>query len=199
MADRAGALLASLNVPIDIEQQLVTATSPGAGIFLLAEYDQLNASFSGLGRRGKPAELVAEEAVAALREHHASGAAIELHLADQLLLPLAFASGTSTFTAARPTRHFLTNAGRSANSDSPKLRSNRKRLAVCGLHPHQEAAMDHASIRAKQVIMCKIFTRPNADPSMFIDRIHSNHCIRIGEGKSAWCARFFQCFQQCLT
>lgn len=48
--------------------------------------------------------------MAALREHHASGAAVELHLADQLLLPLALASGTSTFTAARPTRHFLTNA-----------------------------------------------------------------------------------------
>jgi RNA 3'-terminal phosphate cyclase (ATP) len=110
MADRACALLASLHVPIDIEQQLVTATSPGAGIFIAAEYEQLNASFSGLGRRGKPAELVAEEAVAALLDHHASGAAVELHLADQLLLPLALASGTSTFTAARPTRHFLTNA-----------------------------------------------------------------------------------------
>lgn len=110
MADRASALLAGLNVPIEIEQQLVAATSSGAGIFLTAEYEQINASFSGLGRRGKPAELVAEEAVAALREHHASGAAIELHLADQLLLPLALASGTSTFTAARPTRHLLTNA-----------------------------------------------------------------------------------------
>ena len=110
MADRACALLASLHVPIDIEQQLVTATSPGAGIFIAAEYEQLNASFSSLGRRGKPAELVAEEAVAALLDHHASGAAVELHLADQLLLPLALASGTSTFTAARPTRHFLTNA-----------------------------------------------------------------------------------------
>ena len=69
----ACALLASLHVPIDIEQELVTATSPGAGIFIAAEYEQLNASFSGFGRRGKPAELVAEEAVAALREHHASG------------------------------------------------------------------------------------------------------------------------------
>ena len=109
MADRACALLASLNVPIDIAQQ-VAATSAGAGIFLAAEYEALNASFSGLGRRGKPAERVAEEAVAALRAHHASGAAVELHLADQLLLPLALASGTSSFTAAWPTRHFLTNA-----------------------------------------------------------------------------------------
>ena len=43
------------------------------------------------------------------------------------------------------------------------------------------------------------FTRPNADPSMFIDRVDSNYCIRIGEGNSTWCARFFQCFQQRLT
>ena len=59
--------------------------------------------------------------------------------------------------------------------------------------------MDHASIRAKQVVTCEIFTRPNADPSMFIDRVDSNYCIRIGEGNSTWCARFFQCFQQRLT
>jgi RNA 3'-terminal phosphate cyclase (ATP) len=45
-----------------------------------------------------------------LREHHASGAAVELHLADQLLLPLALATGASTFTAPQPTGHLMTNA-----------------------------------------------------------------------------------------
>ena len=68
------------------------------------------ASFSALGRQGKPSEAVADQAVAAFREHHASGAAVELHLADQLLLPLAVAAGTSAFTMVRPTTHLVTNA-----------------------------------------------------------------------------------------
>jgi RNA 3'-terminal phosphate cyclase (ATP) len=110
MADRAGALLGDLGVPIHVEPQRVTAACPGAGIFLTAEYDLLAASFATYGRLGKSSEAVADEAVAALREHHASGAAVELHLADQLLLPLALASGVSTFTTPRPTGHLMTNA-----------------------------------------------------------------------------------------
>jgi RNA 3'-terminal phosphate cyclase (ATP) len=111
MCDRARAMLGELGVPVQIEALRVKAVCPGAGIFLLAEYKQgLAASFSALGRRGKPSEAVAEEAVAALREHHASGAAVELHLADQLLVPLAVAAGPSQFTVARTTAHLATNA-----------------------------------------------------------------------------------------
>jgi RNA 3'-terminal phosphate cyclase (ATP) len=110
MAERARTSLAEFGVPVSIEPQLVTAACPGAGIFFLAVYANLPASFSGRGRLGKPSEAVADQAVAAFREHHASGAAIELHLADQLLLPLALAAGPSIFTSARPTSHLLTNA-----------------------------------------------------------------------------------------
>jgi RNA 3'-terminal phosphate cyclase (ATP) len=67
-------------------------------------------SFSALGQLGKPSETVADETVAAFREHHDSDAAVELHLADQLLLPLALAKGASAFTAPRPTGHLTTNA-----------------------------------------------------------------------------------------
>jgi RNA 3'-terminal phosphate cyclase (ATP) len=110
MADRARASLGDLGVSVEIEPQRVTAACPGAGIFLIAEYGELAASFTAYGRLGKPSEAVADEAAAALREHHASDAAVELHLADQLLLPLAFASGVSTFTTLRPTGHLMTNA-----------------------------------------------------------------------------------------
>ena len=108
--DRARAAFSDLGLPVEIEAQCVNAACPGAGIFLLAKYEEIDASFSALGRRGKPSEAVADEAVAALREHHASGAAVELHLADQLLLPLALAAGASAFTAAKPTGHLETNA-----------------------------------------------------------------------------------------
>jgi len=110
MTDRARASLGDLGVPVDILPQRVTAACPGAGIFLAAEYEDLTVSFSALGRLGKPSEMVADETVAAFREHHASGAAVELHLADQLLLPLALAKGASAFTAPRPTGHLTTNA-----------------------------------------------------------------------------------------
>ncbi len=109
MADRARASLGHLGVPVNILPQRVTATGPGAGIFLVAKYENMAASFCGYGRLGKPSEAVADEAVAALREHHASDGAVELHLADQLLLPLSLAAGISTFTTPRPTSHLMTN------------------------------------------------------------------------------------------
>jgi RNA 3'-terminal phosphate cyclase (ATP) len=110
MADRARGGLCDMGVPIDIEPQRVTAACPGAGIFLLAEYEPFAASFSAYGRLGKPSETVADEAVARLREHHDSGAVIERHLADQLLVPLAIAAGPSAFTVAQATDHLVTNA-----------------------------------------------------------------------------------------
>ena len=110
MAERARAALSDFQTAVDIQPQCVTAACAGAGIFLLAEYESLAAGFSGYGRRGKPAEAVADEAVAALREHHLSMAAVDLHLADQLLLPLSLAAGPSEFTVARATGHLMTNA-----------------------------------------------------------------------------------------
>lgn len=110
MADRARASLGELGVPVQIEPQRVTAACSGAGIFLIAQYEELAASFSAYGRQGKPSEVVADEAAAALREHHSSDAAVELHLANQLLLPVAIASGVSTFTTPWATGHLMTNA-----------------------------------------------------------------------------------------
>ncbi len=110
MVDRARVSLGDLGVPLNILPQRVTAAGPDAGIFLVAQYENMAASFSGYGRLGKPSEAVADEAVAAFREHHASDGAVELHLADQLLLPLSLAAGISTFTTPRPTSHLMTNA-----------------------------------------------------------------------------------------
>ena len=110
MVDRARTSLGDLGAPVNILPQRVTAACPGAGIFLVARYENMAASFSAYGRLGKPSEAVADEAVTALREHHASDGAVELHLADQLLLPLSLAAGNSTFTMLRPTSHLRTNA-----------------------------------------------------------------------------------------
>jgi RNA 3'-terminal phosphate cyclase (ATP) len=110
MAGRARALLTSLGVPLKVDIRRVAGEGSGTGVFLTADYDAMPASFSGFGRRGKPAETVAEEAVASLLEHHRSGAAVEAHLSDQLLLPLSLAAGASEFTTTGPSRHLMTNA-----------------------------------------------------------------------------------------
>lgn len=110
MAHRAEVLLRPLGVPIAIATEQVRARSPGAGIFLRCIYANSVSGFGALGRRGKPAEYVAEEAVAELLEHHRSGAALDPYLADQILVPVAFARVPSEFTCTGITRHLETNA-----------------------------------------------------------------------------------------
>jgi RNA 3'-terminal phosphate cyclase (ATP) len=109
MATRANSLLRGAGVDARIEPLRVRAASAGAGIFLTAEYEAVRAGFSALGAKGKPSEVVAEEAVAALLAHRDSGAALEQHLADQLVLPLALSRGTSSFSTERVSRHLETN------------------------------------------------------------------------------------------
>ncbi|UCH75541.1 MAG: RNA 3'-phosphate cyclase [Rhodospirillales bacterium] len=110
MSDRARALLEDLRVPIRIAPLRVRAACAGAGIFLTAVYQHVRCGFSALGARGKSSETVAEDAVAALLSHHRSGAALDLHLGDQILAALAFSHGPSSFSVESVTRHLRTNA-----------------------------------------------------------------------------------------
>lgn len=110
MAARAAALLREAGILGDIVPERVRAASPGAVITLTARYRQALAGASSLGEIGKPAEQVAGEAVAALLADHRTGAAVEPHLADQILVPLAFAAAPSRFTVAQATGHLETNA-----------------------------------------------------------------------------------------
>jgi len=80
--------------------------SEGCGIVLWAECEtgrRLGAS--GLGEPGKRAERVGEEAAQNLLSELGSNAAVDSHLADQLIVWLALADGPSEFTAPRITDH----------------------------------------------------------------------------------------------
>ena len=92
------------------EIALVEADAPNAGTFLMLVADSggLPAGFSSLGERGKPAERVADEAVDELLDFLKAEAGCDPHAADQLVLPMALASGTSRLTTSRVTRHMLT-------------------------------------------------------------------------------------------
>ncbi len=85
------------------------ARDPNTMLLLLAEYEASTACYYALGARGKPAEKVADEAVDAfLRFEHTQGVFDE-YLADQILLPLSLAAGTSRFRTPVVTAHLLTN------------------------------------------------------------------------------------------
>ena len=72
---------------------VATTDSPGSAIVVAATYENGCGGFTAFGERGKPAEEVGSDAAASLRQFDRSGAAIDEHLADQLLLPMAIGGG----------------------------------------------------------------------------------------------------------
>jgi RNA 3'-terminal phosphate cyclase (ATP) len=96
----------------DSKIESISMPSPGKGtmLFLQGEFEQSTCSYFALGAQGKRAEKVADEAVEQLQAFLSSDGAVDEYLADQLLLPLAFAQAGSRFRTARVTLHLLTNA-----------------------------------------------------------------------------------------
>lgn len=88
-----------------------TVESPGKGTFcfILAEFENVTAGFSALGEIGKRAEQVADEAVEGFLRYWNGRGALDHHLADQMVLPLALADGESVVTVAEVTNHLKTN------------------------------------------------------------------------------------------
>ena len=83
---------------------------PGSVLVLQLGTTPAPTVFVGLGERGKPAESVADEAVAEVTRYLSADAAlVDAHSTDQIVLPLALASGPSEYTAAEITSHLTTN------------------------------------------------------------------------------------------
>ena len=101
--------LARFKSPVNVEPVKGKSIGQGTLVFVKAEFENVRAGFSALGARGKRAERVADEACQALEDFLESDTAIEPHLADQLILPMALAKGESRFTTSRITRHLTTN------------------------------------------------------------------------------------------
>ncbi|HEV2914287.1 MAG TPA: RNA 3'-terminal phosphate cyclase [Pyrinomonadaceae bacterium] len=74
------------------------ALSPGNVLTIRLESEQVTEIVTGMGERGVRAETVAERAVAEARSYIETGAPVGVHLADQLLVPLALAGGGSFLT-----------------------------------------------------------------------------------------------------
>ena len=84
------------------------AEGAGTALFLLARYEGAVAGFTGYGRMRYPADGLADDAVDPLDHYIGSRAAVDPHLADQLVVPLALVPGTSVYTTSEVTRHLLT-------------------------------------------------------------------------------------------
>jgi RNA 3'-terminal phosphate cyclase (ATP) len=106
MARRADNLLQQAGLGTAIKPLRARGRGPGAGLFLWLP----QAGFTSLGRKGLPADKVAETAVAELLAFMDNNLAVDKRLADQLLLPMALANGRSTLTTNQLTDHTLTNA-----------------------------------------------------------------------------------------
>lgn len=97
----------------DAKIKTLQLPSPGKGTFIqLSAYfsNGGQACYTALGARGKPAEQVADEAVAQLFAFLETDGTVDQYLADQLLLPLLVINGDSAFRTSQVTPHLLTNA-----------------------------------------------------------------------------------------
>lgn len=106
MSRRAYNLLTEAGFSAAVQALRLKSAAPGAMTILWLP----QAGFSSLGQQGKAAQTVAEEAVHDLLHYVNSETAVDEHLADQLLIPMALAEGVSYLSTNRLTLHTLTNA-----------------------------------------------------------------------------------------
>jgi RNA 3'-phosphate cyclase len=93
---------------VKIEERIYSgeeAVGQGGAIVLWAEAEHTLLGASSLAERGKSSERVGEEAAAGLAEEIASGAAVDVRAADQILPFLALADGPSSFTVREISGH----------------------------------------------------------------------------------------------
>jgi RNA 3'-terminal phosphate cyclase (ATP) len=109
MVNRARNVLAEEGFALRVEPLRVRSTGPGAAAFLFAEYERVTAGFVAFGRKGLPSEHVADAVCSDMLAYHRTGAPVDPYLADQLLLPMALAPGTSEVVTSMVTDHLLTN------------------------------------------------------------------------------------------
>ena len=94
---------------VRIESDLRKGRSTGAGIMLSAVCENTVLGESALGEKGVRAETLGENCVDDLLETLRSGATVDEHMLDQILLYMAFAESGSEVVAEELTRHAETN------------------------------------------------------------------------------------------
>jgi RNA 3'-terminal phosphate cyclase (ATP) len=108
-ARRAVEHLQQLGLEVTAREEMWSG-GPGTVVTITLNSRPVPTLFFSLGALGKPAERVADEAVDQVAAYlNVSPSAVDAHSADQLVLPLALAEGTSSFRTIEVTSHLLTN------------------------------------------------------------------------------------------
>lgn len=103
----AKSVLKKYGCPIDILSEYCDSYSDGSAIVLWAVFQNSILGADCLGERGKKAEIVGEEAAKKLAEEINSGAAVDEHLADNLIPFLGLFGGK--IKTSKISNHTLTN------------------------------------------------------------------------------------------
>ena len=92
------------------QKKAISVDSPGPGnvAMLRLDFEQCSAMFTGFGELGVSRKKIAAAIYREANRFYKSTAAVDPHLADQILLPMALAGG-GAFTTTEPTEHTLTN------------------------------------------------------------------------------------------
>ncbi|MBU1196905.1 RNA 3'-phosphate cyclase [Candidatus Micrarchaeota archaeon] len=133
--------LVHLSADKRVSQNTVPSRGKGSFLFLNAHYAHTKEGFGSLGGRGKTAERVGSEAADALMKYHASNNALDIHLADQLLLYAALAEGGSRFSCEAFSNHLRTNVyvlQRFLPKLEVELDESRKEVRVRGIGFHSK-------------------------------------------------------------
>lgn len=109
-ADEAERILKNshISVPLDKNVRYEETSSPGSSLLVKAVYENSITGFSALGEQGKRSEEVAKEAVQDFKSFHSSEAAVDRHMADQLMVFMAIVGGR--IKVPEITDHIQTNA-----------------------------------------------------------------------------------------
>jgi RNA 3'-terminal phosphate cyclase (ATP) len=83
-----------------------SSIGPGSIVMLVANYENITELTSAVAEMGRSAEAVGSSAAKQLKNYMANEAPVGVHLADQLLLPMALAGGGS-FTTFALSKHTL--------------------------------------------------------------------------------------------
>ncbi len=92
---------------LEVEIQNSMGNSRGAGLVLVANYENGKLSSNVLTSRGHSAEQSGIDAANDLLQEMNTGATIDVHTADQLLPYMAMAKGKSSFVVSRISKHLL--------------------------------------------------------------------------------------------
>ncbi len=95
-------------IEVKLTSSRTSGLSTGAGIFLLARYENTTLAADSLGERGVPAEQVGSFAARSLRQEMDGAGTLDVHTADQLLPYMALSAGISKFRVREITSHLRT-------------------------------------------------------------------------------------------